>query len=569
MIPHRIKLSGILSYKDEQEILFDGSPLWMLAGLNGSGKSTIFDALTYALFGHHRGGSQSAQELINKDSKALTVEFDFWIDKVLYRAKRTYRKNPRGGGSGTQQIFRRESTAGAGRGEEQWVAVLDANKKADFDGWIREKIGLNYETFTSSVLLLQGRAEKLLDTRPTGRAEVLASIVDLERYQKLHEKADSRRKTLKAEFEGLQNQRSGIPEITDFDWAVAEAEIAREEENRQQATLEVDRLQMREFEARKWTELQAGLQQLHGKWKEAESLIAESAGIENDFQRLRELREVLPHINTISQLQSEIELSSERSRTLTGQHEKALESKTKSEHAGDTAKKKRSSLQNQLSADEAKRSEVEKKLRELSGVLEKVKLYEDQQSRCLVLQNELDQLPAEPQKAVHTAQQVLEQAIGLENAVPQLERFARYRSDLATARKRAEDSQAEEARVRAVGEKLGQKVAEQKAQVETALKTRQEADARDASPYAFAAVVRSGQGVSNARREENLPALRAEADSRTLSGRARSARERTCRCRARMPRCDRASIPGRCGRTVLACAPPQGRRGTRPMSGRV
>lgn len=292
MIPHRIKLSGILSYKDEQEILFDGSPLWMLAGLNGSGKSTIFDALTYALFGHHRGGSQSAQELINKDSKALTVEFDFWIDKVLYRAKRTYRKNPRGGGSGTQQIFRRESTAGAGRGEEQWVAVLDANKKADFDGWIREKIGLNYETFTSSVLLLQGRAEKLLDTRPTGRAEVLASIVDLERYQKLHEKADSRRKTLKAEFEGLQNQRSGIPEITDFDWAVAEAEIAREEENRQQATLEVDRLQMREFEARKWTELQAGLQQLHGKWKEAESLIAESAGIENDFQRLRELRSV-------------------------------------------------------------------------------------------------------------------------------------------------------------------------------------------------------------------------------------------------------------------------------------
>ena len=64
------------------------------------------------------------------------------------------------------------------------------NLKAEFDAWIHDKIGLNYETFTSSVLLLQGKAEKLLDSTPSGRAEVLAGIVDLERYQKLHEKAD-------------------------------------------------------------------------------------------------------------------------------------------------------------------------------------------------------------------------------------------------------------------------------------------------------------------------------------------------------------------------------------------
>ena len=56
MIPQRVKLSGFLSYKDEQEIRFDESPLWMLSGTNGSGKSSIFDAVTFALFGHHRGG---------------------------------------------------------------------------------------------------------------------------------------------------------------------------------------------------------------------------------------------------------------------------------------------------------------------------------------------------------------------------------------------------------------------------------------------------------------------------------------------------------------------------------
>ena len=59
MIPQRVKLSGFLSYKDEQEIRFDESPLWMLSGVNGSGKSSIFDAVTFALFGHHRGGAQN------------------------------------------------------------------------------------------------------------------------------------------------------------------------------------------------------------------------------------------------------------------------------------------------------------------------------------------------------------------------------------------------------------------------------------------------------------------------------------------------------------------------------
>ena len=81
MIPQRIELKGFLCYQDGQEVRFDGAAtLWMLSGLNGSGKSSIFDAVTYALFGHHRGGGQHAHELINKDSEALLVEFDFLLD---------------------------------------------------------------------------------------------------------------------------------------------------------------------------------------------------------------------------------------------------------------------------------------------------------------------------------------------------------------------------------------------------------------------------------------------------------------------------------------------------------
>src|SRR5438874_5430065 len=96
MIPKRIRLHGFLCYKDEQEISFDGASLWMLAGLNGSGKSTIFDAVTFALFGHHRGGSQHAHELINKDCDRLAAEFEFTLDGQGYLARRTVQRSPKG-----------------------------------------------------------------------------------------------------------------------------------------------------------------------------------------------------------------------------------------------------------------------------------------------------------------------------------------------------------------------------------------------------------------------------------------------------------------------------------------
>src|SRR5262249_35286284 len=102
MIPQRILVKGFLSYRDEQEVAFDGDSLWMLTGPNGSGKSTVFDAVTYALFGQHRGGKQNAKELINKDSDGLVIEFDFLLDGRLYQAKRTLKKSNRS----TRQINR-------------------------------------------------------------------------------------------------------------------------------------------------------------------------------------------------------------------------------------------------------------------------------------------------------------------------------------------------------------------------------------------------------------------------------------------------------------------------------
>src|ERR1700758_3706532 len=121
MIPQRVRLKGFLCYKDEQEVCFDGASLWMLAGLNGSGKSAVFDAVTYALFGHHRGGSQHAHQLINKNSDSLAVEIAFIQDGQAYRARRTLQRTARGGAAGTQLILRR--TSPRGNGSATWETI--------------------------------------------------------------------------------------------------------------------------------------------------------------------------------------------------------------------------------------------------------------------------------------------------------------------------------------------------------------------------------------------------------------------------------------------------------------
>src|SRR3954447_24567802 len=242
MIPRRVCLRGFLCYREEQEIDFAGSTLWMLAGLNGSGKSAIFDAVTYALFGHHRGGSQHAAELINKDADGLQVEFDFALDGDLYRAKRTLKKTNRGTTTATQGVSRSQPPAAAGR-PGKWEPVPDTGRKAEYDAWVRDRLGLTYETFTSSVLLLQGRAEKLLDSTAKGRFEVLAGIVDLDRYARLHARADDRRRELKARHELLQHQLEALPEVGDEELAAADVEIAKAAAARNAARAEVERWQ--------------------------------------------------------------------------------------------------------------------------------------------------------------------------------------------------------------------------------------------------------------------------------------------------------------------------------------
>lgn len=479
MIPKRIRLAGFLSYRDEQEVHFEGASLWMLSGANGSGKSSIFDAVTYALFGCHRGGSSQAAELVNKDSSTLDVEFDFTLDGQLYRIKRTLKKLASGNKS-TVQIFHSPSDTGT-----DWVSIPETGSKKGFEEWIAQHVGLNFETFTSSVLLLQGKAEKLLDSTPSGRAGVLASIVDLERYQKLHAKADEQRKNRKAALEAQQNQLDAIREVNELEYALATQKIDDAEASRNEALGRIDALQVVEVQAGRWIELQSRLASVRERLASDEALLGHADAIVKQFNRFRELRDVLPAVGTIVTERGRVIESERRTEKLLTQQTEQTAARGTLEHDLATARQTLADLKTTLAADEAKAAALNTKLRELAGVIEQVRLVEDQQTELKGFEKELSRLPKDAEKRVRELQEKQEQLSLLAQALPSLVRIADERSALALAIQREAEAKTDEAKLLDDGKKAKLEQASSEAALLAARAEREAADTAAAEARAL------------------------------------------------------------------------------------
>ena len=468
MIPQRVQLAGFLSYKEAQEITFAGSPIWMLTGANGSGKSSIFDAVTYALYGHHRGGSQNADELINKESSALAVEFDFHLDGQLFRIKRTLKRNKKGTTAGTQQLFTLTS--------DDWEAVPDTNKKVDFDKWIAAKIGLSYEIFTSSVLLLQGKAEKLLDAKPTGRAEVLAGIVDLDRYQRLHEKANAKKLEFKAGRDNFAIQLGGVPDVPDEDFAGALIRIDECERARAEAQEEIRRAQQNTEAAKRWGEAEQRGAAAKARLSRSEVLLGEAAAIQASFQRLMEFIQVLPAVEIVVTTRAKSVEAINKIVKFTAEKEETLLRKAKAEQAQERQKRQRTLDKKSLDDNETTYAKLNAQIRTLTGHLQTVRQVEAEESKSKRYADELAQLPKDPDAELKSARAEVERLTTLDRVLPILERVTTERFELAQAKLAETDTKKLLEELKTGGKLANVEATKAKADLETARALRGQAD---------------------------------------------------------------------------------------------
>ena len=201
MIPVKLTLQGFLSYRERVELDFTGFDLACISGENGAGKSSLLDAITWALFGRARKADESVINT-HPDVKQAEVTLDFDYEGNRYRVVRT---NPRGKTSSAEFFIRAN---GAGE-EEQWTTLSERTLRGT-DAKIVEMLRMDYDTFTNASFFLQGKADQFATARPGDRKQILSNILGLEIWETYREAASQKRREADKQVRGLDGRLSEI-----------------------------------------------------------------------------------------------------------------------------------------------------------------------------------------------------------------------------------------------------------------------------------------------------------------------------------------------------------------------
>ncbi|MGU9539465.1 AAA family ATPase [Clostridium tepidum] len=179
MKPKKLVIKGLNSFIEKQEIDFETlveRGLFGIFGPTGSGKSSILDAITMALYGDI---ARDSTQFINLDTDSLFVSYEFQValgdKREDYIVSRTVKRDKKGGYKTTAARLVKKNN-----NEE----VVIADKPRDIQKNIQSIIGLTAEDFTRSVVLPQGKFSEFLKLSGKSRRDMLERIFRLEKYGK-------------------------------------------------------------------------------------------------------------------------------------------------------------------------------------------------------------------------------------------------------------------------------------------------------------------------------------------------------------------------------------------------
>ena len=215
MKPLFLSIEGLQSFQEKQEIDFEKigrDGLFGIFGPTGSGKSTIIDGMTLALYGNiirfkNNSSSESKDyfdiEAINKNSQEAKVNFKFKVGENIYRVERNYKIGKKSGKlTKTAVLFKNENN------EEIKIAE---NYKEIYKEVKENILGLTLEDFTRSVVLPQGNFSQFLKLTGTEKRDMLERIFNLEKYGDiLSKKANAHKYNLENSLKSLDIELSAI-----------------------------------------------------------------------------------------------------------------------------------------------------------------------------------------------------------------------------------------------------------------------------------------------------------------------------------------------------------------------
>lgn len=206
MVPRKLTLQNFLSYGEAPPVMdFSQFKVACMTGANGSGKSALLDAITWALWGEARKNSAEKKPdegLLRTGSTVMMVEYEFDLNGETFRVTRKYQKGKKSGSSSLLfQIY---------DPDQEKFQNISAGPLQGTQEKINQILRMNYETFAHAAFILQGRANEFSRMRPSERKEVLGQILGLSHYDSLARLAGQTRNLLEADIASLNGKEEVV-----------------------------------------------------------------------------------------------------------------------------------------------------------------------------------------------------------------------------------------------------------------------------------------------------------------------------------------------------------------------
>ena len=251
MRPKLLEIEGLQSFKTSQKINFEQlgeTGLFGIFGPTGSGKSTVLDAITLALYGRVKRAERGTQGIINSAMDSARVAFTFELlqgnVRKTYRVERNYQRKKGSENSSEPKVVRLIELTAAGE-------LVLCDKTTEVTNTIEKLLGLNHDDFTRAVVLPQNSFHEFLHLDNAKRREMLERIFYLEEYgRQLMDKISRKMAEMKSNLDLLQGELAGYTDATDEALAISQNEMKAAVEERVRAEKEARLLEEKYVQAR-------------------------------------------------------------------------------------------------------------------------------------------------------------------------------------------------------------------------------------------------------------------------------------------------------------------------------
>jgi exonuclease SbcC len=202
MRPLKITMTAFGPYKHSEVIDFielQNNRLFVISGNTGAGKTTIFDAICFALYGSASGEDRSETKYLRSDfaddDVHTAVELEFELHNRHYRIKRQLPHIKKGNKSATGEQYEFYEKV---NGRE--VPCVDRQIVSEINKRVEELVGLTKDQFSQIVMLPQGEFRKLLTSQTENKEEILRKIFRTEPYRWISDRLKEKRKFAEEDF---------------------------------------------------------------------------------------------------------------------------------------------------------------------------------------------------------------------------------------------------------------------------------------------------------------------------------------------------------------------------------